>query len=130
MKTSKQARQQAKQLFRGCIVNGVLDEDRVRQVVRQLIAGKPRGYLRILSHYRRLVRLDLAQRTARVECAVPLASWLQASVRQNLERIHRPGLTVSFVLNPALIGGLRIQVGSDVYDGSIRARLAALQASF
>jgi F0F1-type ATP synthase delta subunit len=29
-----------------------------------------------------------------------------------------------------LIGGLRIQVGSDVYDGSVRARLASLEQSF
>jgi F0F1-type ATP synthase delta subunit len=33
-----------------------------------------------------------------------------------------------FAVDPALIGGLRIQVGSDVYDGSIRARLATLDA--
>jgi F0F1-type ATP synthase delta subunit len=29
-----------------------------------------------------------------------------------------------------LIGGLRIRVGSDVYDGSIQARLKALEESF
>ena len=35
-----------------------------------------------------------------------------------------------FAQNPALIGGMRIKVGSDVYDGSVQARLAALQESF
>jgi F-type H+-transporting ATPase subunit delta len=34
------------------------------------------------------------------------------------------------VLNPALIGGMRIQVSSDVYDGSVRAGLESLQKSF
>jgi F0F1-type ATP synthase delta subunit len=29
-----------------------------------------------------------------------------------------------------LIGGLRVQVGSDVYDGSIRARLSELSEAF
>jgi F0F1-type ATP synthase delta subunit len=29
-----------------------------------------------------------------------------------------------------LIGGVRIQVGADVYDGSILARLATLERSF
>ncbi len=40
------------------------------------------------------------------------------------------GLTISFAQNPALIGGLRIQVGSDVYDGSVRARLESLRETF
>jgi F0F1-type ATP synthase delta subunit len=39
-------------------------------------------------------------------------------------------LAVSFVQNQDLIGGLRVQVGSDVYDGSIRARLAELADRF
>ena len=45
-------------------------------------------------------------------------------------RIYGPGLNISFVQNPELIAGLRIKVGSDVYDGSVQARLAALQESF
>ncbi|MBI1841861.1 MAG: F0F1 ATP synthase subunit delta, partial [Verrucomicrobia bacterium] len=43
---------------------------------------------------------------------------------------HGPGLQLSFEQNPALIGGLRIQVGSDVYDGSVAARLHELSESF
>ena len=35
---------------------------------------------------------------------------------------------VAFEINPRLIGGMRIRVGSDVYDTSVRARLAALEA--
>jgi F-type H+-transporting ATPase subunit delta len=42
-------------------------------------------------------------------------------------RRYGAGLQPSFEVDPALIGGLRIRVGSDVYDGSLRARLAALQ---
>ena len=59
MKITKQARRDAKQLFRLCLVNGLLDEDRVRQVVQRVIAVKPRGYLAMLSHFQRLVKLDL-----------------------------------------------------------------------
>ncbi len=45
-------------------------------------------------------------------------------------RRYGAALRTTFVLQPALIGGLRIQVGSDVYDGSVRAGLAALERSF
>jgi F-type H+-transporting ATPase subunit delta len=37
---------------------------------------------------------------------------------------------ISFGQNPALIGGLRVKVGSDVYDGSVRAKLERLAESF
>ena len=130
MKISKQARRDAKQLYRFCRVNGVLDEGRVRQAVQQVIAIKPRGYFAILSHFQRLVKLDLAPRTASVQSAMPLAEPQQASIQANLARRYGAGLIFAFTQNPSLIGGLRVQVGSDVYDGSVQARLADLEASF
>ena len=130
MKITKQARRDAKQLFNSCQVGGLLDENRARQVVTTVIARQPRGYVGILSHFERLLKLDVARRTAKIESATPLDAGLQASVQANLTRIYGSGLNVSFAQNPALIGGLRVQVGSDVYDGSIEARLAALAQSF
>ena len=108
----------------------MLDEGRVREVVNKVIAAKPRGYLPILSQFARLVKLDLDRRTAVVESAVPLAEAQQASVKANLTQRYGPGLIFSFSQNPALLGGLRVQVGSDVFDGSVKARLAELEESF
>ncbi|SPE52870.1 H+transporting two-sector ATPase delta (OSCP) subunit [Verrucomicrobia bacterium] len=129
MKISKLARRGAKELFRSCLVNGLLDENRARQVVSLVIAAKPRGYLQILSQFLRLVKLELQRRAAKVESAVPLAEDLQTTVRSNLGRGYGAGLSISFVQNPALIGGLRIKVGSDVYDGSVQFRLKELEQS-
>jgi F-type H+-transporting ATPase subunit delta len=129
MKITKQARRDAKQLFRSCTATGLLDEGRARQVVTQVIAQKPRGFLAILSHFQRLVKLDLERRTAVVESAMPVTPELQASVTGELGRLYGNGLNISFAQNPGLIGGLRIKVGSDVFDGSVKARLAALEAS-
>src|SRR5712691_6925657 len=122
MKISKRARRDAKQVFRSCVLNGLLDDDRVRQTVQQIIAQKPRAYLAILSHFQRLVKLDVARRTAKVESPVPLPEPMQSSVRSNLARKYGPRLNVTFAESAALIGGLRVQVGSDVYDGSVRGR--------
>jgi F-type H+-transporting ATPase subunit delta len=130
MKISKQARRDAKQLFRSCLVQGLLDENRARQLVQQVIQARPRGYVAILNHFLRLLKLDLDRRKATVESAVPLPPDLQAKVQAGLGRRYGAGLNLAFALNPALIGGLRIKVGSDVYDSSIQARLAALQESF
>ena len=130
MKISKQAQREAKSLFRGSIVNGAPDESRVRRVVQALISQKPRGYLAILEHFRKLMELDQARRTARVETPTQLSPDLQAQVREKLASTYGPGISVSFALNPALIGGMRIQVGSDVYDGTVRGRLTQLQNAF
>lgn len=130
MKVKKQSRRDAKQLFRAASVNGLLDENRARTVVQQLIARKPRGYLGIVTHFQRLVELDVERRAAKIESAVALTPEYQATVKQNLTRVYGPGLTFAFAQNPALIGGLRVRVGSDVYDGTVRTRLSRLQDSF
>ena len=130
MKITKQAKREAKQLFRYCLVNGFLDEDRVRNMLQHVAVAGHRNSSAILAHFRRLVKLDLARRTATVESAVPLPPDLLAALEALLTRRYGPGLTAAFVHRPALIGGMRIQVGSDVYDSSVRAALAALEKSF
>ena len=130
MKIGKQARRDGKALFQSCVNNSALDEARVRQTVTQVIALKPRGYVAILQHFQRLVRLEVERRSATVESAVSLLPAVQAGVVANLTQRYGAGLNIQFLQNPALVGGLRVKVGSDVYDGSVAARLAALAESF
>jgi F-type H+-transporting ATPase subunit delta len=130
MRITKQSRRDGKQLFRSCMVSGQLDEGRARQIVQQVLAQKPRGYLPTLTHFLRLVKLQVELRTARIESATALPQDLQQGISNNLERIYGKGLAMSFAQNTALIGGLRVRVGSDVYDGTVRARLDALEQSF
>jgi F-type H+-transporting ATPase subunit delta len=130
VKISKQARRDGKSLFNVCKVGGVLDEQRVRQTVSAVIARKPRGFVALLTHFQRLVKLELARRTARVENAVETPPALAEAIKANLTKRYGSGLDVQFWINPHLIGGLRIQVGSDVYDGSVKARLAELEKNF
>jgi F-type H+-transporting ATPase subunit delta len=128
MKQSRKARRAARQLFQLCLVDGRLDDGRVRQVAKRVAASGRRGALPILSGFQRLVRLERDRHTAIVESAVPLAGSVRDAVQDGLARVYGRGLETSFDQNPALIGGMRIKVGSDVYDGTVRARLAALAA--
>jgi F-type H+-transporting ATPase subunit delta len=130
MRINKRAKREAKQLFRFCLVDGILDETRVRQVAQRVVAAGRRDCPVILAHFRRLVRLDLARHTATIESATPLPADFQAAIEAGLTRRYGRGLATAFAHRPALIGGMRIQVGSDVYDGSVRAGLAALEGSF
>ena len=130
MKISKRAKREARQLFRLCLVNRVLDEDRVRHVVQRVVAAGRRDCPAILSHVRRLMRLELARHTATIESVTVMPADVQAAIEAALMRRYGPGVTTTFAYRPALIAGVRIQVGSDVYDGSVQARLTALEKSF
>jgi F-type H+-transporting ATPase subunit delta len=127
VKAKRKVTRAARQLFRLCRVDGALDQERVRQVARGLVESRRRGTVAILSEFLRQVRLDRDRRTALVESAAPLASAMRERIEADLTRIYGSDVTASFADNDALIGGLRIRIGSDVYDGSVRARLAALE---
>jgi len=130
MKTIKQIKREARHLFRLCRTNGSLDESRVRHVVQSVLGSKRRGHLALANEFERLVKLELLQHTAKVESAVMPSPALQARVEASLARMYGSGIHTSFLETPALIGGMRISVGSDVYDGSVKAGLAALEKSF
>ena len=121
MKISKQARRDARQLFRSCMVNGVLDENRVRQAVQPCRPRTSRAVTGDPFAIPRLVKLEVARRTARVESATPLVAANAGADPERSDRQYGAGLELSLSRRiPALIGGLRIQVGSDLYDGSVQ----------
>ena len=130
MKGTKQSRRFAKQLFKSCQVNGQLDANRTQKTVQLLIEQKPRGYFGILQHLHRLVKLDEASRTARVESAVALGQAQQQDIQDSLNRLKGGDVTVEFAENPRLIGGMRVKIGDDVFDGSVKTRLTGLSESF
>lgn len=130
MKITKQARRDAKELFRSTFANGLMDEGRVRTAVQKVLEVKPRGYVGILEHFQRLVKLEQDRRAAKVESAVALTPEQQSGVAASLQKLYGNGLNLSFEVNPSLVGGLRVRVGSDVYDGSVAARLRRLEETF
>ena len=126
MASRKRIARHAREIFRLCLVDGALDERRAQTAARVIARSSYRGSLQLLAAFRRLVRLDRDRRTARIESAAPLSDAMQTTLRSRLTGLYGANLESSFRENPALIGGVRIKVGSDVYDGSVRARLEAL----
>lgn len=130
MKISKVAAASARRLFGLCQVDGKLDEARLRDLVSKLIEQKPRDYRAILASIQRLARLDAARRTVLVESATELDETARARVVNGLAKDYGEHLTVDYKVNPELLGGLRIRVGDDVLDGSVRGRLDRLAKAF
>src|SRR5438128_2504011 len=116
MRITKQSRRQAKEMYRSTLINGVMDPDEVRTAVEQLLEKKPRRYLKTLEHFKRLVHFEEERRTVQIVSATSLSAEQQAALISNIEGIYGLGLKISFEENAALIAGVRIRVGSDIYD--------------
>jgi F-type H+-transporting ATPase subunit delta len=127
MQVKKEVRQMAREMLRASFTDGQLDRGRIASVVDSILAKKPRNHLKILEYYKRLLRLETEKRHARIESAIALEPQLASQVSLNLARRYGTDLTTEFAINPALLGGMRVRVGSDVWDSSVRNRLEKLQ---
>jgi len=130
MRLNKEARKVCRQLFRSSFTSGKLDAGKTSSLVGLLIKDKPRHYIDILKEYHRLVRLESAKTHAVIESAGALDSQTSSKVVSDLRAKHGADLTTEFKVTPELIGGLRIKIGSDVWDGSVRHRLDRLSQEF
>lgn len=130
MKVSKDAAAAARRLFNLCMTEQGLDEDKLRKVIKAIAERKPRNYRGILHSFKRLIRLELAKKHVTVESAEELTAETKQSVESKLTTQHGAGLTFEYKVNPALLGGIRIRKGDDVWDGSIKARLDRLANAF
>jgi F-type H+-transporting ATPase subunit delta len=127
MKINKEIRRLSRALLRASFTDGQLDQGKIASLVQSLIEKKPRHYIAILENYRRLLRLEVEKRHARIESASKLIPEVSSGIVSNLQRKYGQYLTTEFLVNPELLGGLRIHVGSDVWDGTVRNRLERLE---
>jgi F-type H+-transporting ATPase subunit delta len=130
MKISKTAAATARRIFGLCQSDGRLDEDKLRTAAAHLGATRPRDFLAILSALHTLTRRDAERREVTVDSAVELSPTERQRVLANLEKQYGPDLSVRYRSEPSLLGGLRIRVGNDVYDGSVQGRLDRLARAF
>jgi len=127
MQVKKEVRQIAREMLRASFTDGQLDRGRIASLVDSILARKPRNVLKILEYYKRLLRLETEKRDARIETATAVEPQIASQISLNLARRYGTDLTTEFAINQALLGGIRIRVGSDVWDSSIRNRLERLQ---
>jgi len=127
MKINKEIRQLSRGMLRASFTDGQLDPGRIVSLIDSLVARKPRHYINVLKNYKRLLRLELEKRRARIEAAGEVDPATSSELVANLKKKYGSDLTTEFVVNPQLLGGMRIRVGSDVWDGTVRGRLERLQ---
>jgi F-type H+-transporting ATPase subunit delta len=130
MKVSSAAKRLARRLFRVCTADGRLAPDRLRAASGIIAARPSRVDTAALKELTRLVRLEVASRHAVVETASPLSPETAEALRGDLLGRYGADLTSEFRVDPALIGGMRVRVGSDLWDGSVAGHLDRLRAGF
>jgi F-type H+-transporting ATPase subunit delta len=127
MKLNKEVRQVGREMLRGSFTDGQLDRGRIASLVQSVIAKKPRHYTDILHYYKRLLRLEIEKRHAKIESAVQLAPEAATKIVEKLKKKYGDDLTSEFIVDSTLLGGVRVHVGSDVWDGTVRTRLQRLE---
>ncbi|PAW62050.1 MAG: ATP synthase F1 subunit delta [Verrucomicrobiia bacterium Tous-C2TDCM] len=130
MKSRKEALRIAKKIFAASLKDGHLDESSVRKVVAKLSEARPRGYLEVADAYWRLVRLEVERNRAIIQSAVALDEPTTAGLIADLKKKYGPQITTEFSVDSDLLGGVKIRVGSDVWDGSVKNRLERLSEQF
>jgi F-type H+-transporting ATPase subunit delta len=65
-----------------------------------------------------------------VQSAVVLDEPTKTGLVTDLKKKYGPQITTEFSVDPALLGGVKIRVGSDVWDGSVKNRLERLSEQF
>src|SRR5207237_8811491 len=93
MKINKEIRRLSREMLRASFTDGQLDPGRIASLVDSLIARKPRNSVEILQNYRRLLRLELEKRRARVETACGVDPETSSKLIANLKQTYRNDLT-------------------------------------
>jgi F-type H+-transporting ATPase subunit delta len=125
----KQIQQLARQFFKLSIVNGDLSADRVAGMLEYIEKHRPPEMMAVLKAYYRLVAAHVARSQAVVEHAGQLDQSVLDQIAATMTRKYARAITSTAQRNDALLAGLRIRVGDDVYESSVAGQLATLAAA-
>jgi F-type H+-transporting ATPase subunit delta len=97
-------------------------------IVRQLVL-QPRGRRigELLRHAASIVADQSGESIATVTSATPIGTAQLARLQKGLAASFGRELAINLVVDPSIIGGLRVQVGDDVIDGTVARKLAELR---
>lgn len=126
MKTSKEAKLNARRLFRLCTPQGQLDVAALNLVVDELLASKPKGYQAILQELGNSLRLYRRIHSIVITSAEPLDEQRKQTLQQSIASKYGQNYSYEWKTDASLIGGLVIQVGDNLADASIKTRINKL----
>jgi len=130
--------------LRNVLISPSVSQARKRAVISRLAevqgtARVVRNFLLVLSDHRRLDALTevasaleiiiderLGFARASIQSAEALRPEQQDALIRRISEMTGKNVRPSYAVNPELVGGVVVNVGSKVYDGSVRGQLAAI----
>jgi F-type H+-transporting ATPase subunit b len=103
------------------LVGEALDERRQRTLIQEFFSGVEAGKVVVLED------ADIAGGAAEVTSALPLLDEEQNTIKENILSKTGSPATVTFRVDPAILGGLVIRVGDKYLDGSVAGQLEELR---
>src|SRR5437016_6741406 len=109
MKLNKEIRRLSRKMLQASFTDGQLDPGRIASLVDSLVTRKPRNYIDALKNYKRLLRLELEKRHARIDTASEVDPAIRSEIEANLKSKYGNDLSTEFHVDPHLLGGMRIR---------------------
>ena len=126
---AKIAEQLARQLFKLSVVDGSVSAAQVAGVLEYVDMHRPANPVMVLRAYHRLVSAEVARGEAVVEHAGAVSDAMLSAIAAAMTRQYGRRVVATARPSAALLAGLRVRVGDDVYESSIAGQLAALAAA-
>jgi F-type H+-transporting ATPase subunit delta len=105
------------------LLEGKASPEAIRLSRQAAVFSRGRRYGRVLESYLSVAAMRREQLTATVTAASPLDDVQAQRLTRALSRIYDRAVQINVVLDPAVVGGIRVQVGDEVVDGTILRRL-------
>jgi F-type H+-transporting ATPase subunit delta len=126
---AKIAQQFARQLFTLSVVDGAVSAERVAGVLDYVEKHQPANSVALLRAYYRLIATELAKGEALVEHAGAIDDAMLAAIAAAMTKKYGRPVTATAKPNAALLAGMRVHVGDDIYEASVAGQLAALSSA-
>ncbi len=121
--TDRNAPTDAKAQVVATLLQGKTTEETVRLARQAVLAPRGRKLDRTLEGYLALAAARREQLTAVVIAAVDLEQAQRERLAAALQGIYGKPVLLQVVLDPEVLGGIRVQIGDEVVDGTILRRL-------
>ena len=105
------------------LLEGKASAETIRLARQAALSPRDRRFGRVLESYLAIAARRREQLTATVTVAVDLDDTQRRRLAQALSGIYNRLVQINVVLDPAVVGGIRVQVGDEVVDGTILRRV-------